>query len=229
MNSVKKLLLFLTLINLLLSSCSDIFTGRTTEGVIEYEVTYPDIKEKNMMVAGLPDKATYKFKDNNSVIVLSGMMGLLQMCYIANGESKEIKQTLNLIDKKYVSTISQDQLNSINSEYVKSITEAEGTKEIIGYKCKKAKAVLTDGTEIEVYYTTDLGNDDINWGNPYRGLKGTLMEFQLKKYGITMRLSATKVVQEKVEDAVFTVPSDFKKIHIKEQDKILEELNPVND
>ena len=41
------------------TSCSDMFKGKTPEGTVEYEVTYPGMTSNTM---GLPDKCTYHFK-----------------------------------------------------------------------------------------------------------------------------------------------------------------------
>src|ERR1051326_8642981 len=46
-----------------------------SEGVIEYDITYPKLDPNNMMVSGLPNKAYLRFKNNNMVNDMSGMMG----------------------------------------------------------------------------------------------------------------------------------------------------------
>jgi GLPGLI family protein len=203
------------------------FKDKTTEGTIEYDVTYPGIGADNMMAAGLPDKATYKFKKESSITEFSGMMGLIRIAYIADGDKKSAHQTLNLIDQKYDSELNTAQINEVNKEFVKDAKPVSGSKEIAGYKCKKAEITLSDGTKIEAWYTTDLGMENINWCNPYFQIKGVMMEFQMQKYNVTMKLVAKTVTKDAVNDADFTIPTDYKKITIKEQNKILEDLNPV--
>ena len=214
---------------LLLNSCSSGGNGnKVVEGRIEYDVTYPGLDPNNMMAAGLPDKATYKFQNLSTITEFSGMMGLIHISYISNGEKKTAKQTLNLIDKKYVSNLSLKQVNDVNKEFVKDIKLIDGNKEIAGYKCKKANVTLNDGTTIEAWYTTEIGMDSINWCNPYTIIKGVMMEFQMVKYGVTMKLVAKSVTKEAIADKDFEVPADFKVIDIGEQNKILEDLNPVS-
>jgi GLPGLI family protein len=210
-----------------LSGCSDIFKDKTTEGSIEYDVTYPGIGADNMMAAGLPDKATYKFKKESSITEFSGMMGLIRIAYIADGAKRSAHQTLNLIDQKYDSELNDGQIRQMNKEFVTDAKMVGGTKEIAGYKCKKAEVTLNDGTKIEAWYTSDLGVENINWCNPYSQIKGVMMEFQMQKYNVTMRLVAKTVTKDPVKDEDFNVPADYKKIDIKEQNKILEDLNPV--
>ena len=155
------------------------------------------------------------------------MMGLIRIAYIADGEKKNAKQTLNLIDQKYVSDLTLEQIKEINKEFVKDAKPVDGTKEIAGYKCKKASISLNDGTTIEAWYTTELGTETMNWCNPYSQLKGVMMEFQMVKYNVTMKLTAKTVTKDPVSDHDFEVAKDFKNITIKEQNKILTDLNPV--
>ena len=220
---------FLLLSSTLFISCSGVGSGdKVVEGRVEYDVTYPGLDPNNMMAAGLPDKATYKFQKLSTITEFSGMMGLIHISYISDGEKKTAKQTLNLIDKKYVSDLSFKQIVDVNKEFVKDIKLIDGNKEIAGYKCKKAKVTLNDGTTIEAWYTTEIGMDSINWCNPYSVIKGVMMEFQMVKYGVTMKLVAKSVIKEAIADKDFIVPADFKPIDIGEQNKILEDLNPVS-
>lgn len=219
---------FLLLSITFLNSCSGGLDGKVVEGRIEYDVTYPGLDPNNMMAAGLPDKATYKFKKLSSITEFSGMMGLIHISYISDGEKRTAKQTLNLIDKKYVSDLNFKQVQDVNKEFVKEIKLADGNKEIAGHKCKKAMVTLNDGTTIEAWYTTEIGMDSINWCNPYTAIKGVMMEFQMVKYGVTMKLVAKSFTKEEIADIDFNVPADFKTIDIGEQNKILEDLNPVS-
>ena len=83
------------------------------EGVIEYDVTYPKLDPNNMMVSGLPNKAFLRFKNNNMVNDMSGMMGLISITYISK-QDKSVAETLTIINKKYVSDISADEMRKLN-------------------------------------------------------------------------------------------------------------------
>jgi GLPGLI family protein len=196
---------------------------------VEYQVTYPDIdSENNMMAAGLPDKAVFKFKDEKSMTHLSAMMGLVTIDYIADRKENSAKQSLVLFNNKYVANLNEAAVNKLNAGFLKELKLVPGeTKMIAGYKCEKAKAILENGKEVDVYYTRDLGGDEINFGNPYHEIKGVLMEFEIERYGISMKLQATKVAKEGVEEKDFTVPQDFKKMPIEELENILKTLNPI--
>jgi len=199
-----------------------------SEGVIEYDITYPKLDPNNMMVSGLPNKAYLRFKNNNTVNDMSGMMGLISITYIAK-QDKSVAQTLTLINKKYVSDISADDLKHLNDSYLNKIDQGKNTQNIAGFSCKEAIVSLQNGETIHVYYTNDIGILNPNWSNPYTKIDGVLMEFEMERYGVAMHLKAKTVVAQKIEDNAFDVSdSDYKKIPFAELEKILQELNPVS-
>jgi GLPGLI family protein len=212
-----------------LPGCGVLGGNGITEGVIEYDITYPKMDSNNMMASGMPDKAYLRFKNNNMSNDMSAVMGLVSITYISNNDSNKVEQRLTLFGKKYASSIPADYLEKMNGSYLSSIEKGKTTSEIAGYKCKEAIVKLTSGEEIKVFYTNDIGIKSPNWSNPYATIDGVLMDFQMERYGVVMRLRATSVLAQKVEDEAFKVPADsteFKLISIEELGKILEELNP---
>jgi len=211
------------------SGCSDLLSGKAEEGTVWYDITYPYIKEDNIMNAGLPKEAKYIFCKKFTLTDIVGMMGFVRVQYFADNEKKIAKQYLDLFQKLYVSELTEAEVKKRNESFLTSIKLVEGTKEIAGYKCKQAEVVLTNGAKIQVYYTDQLGYDNINWSNPYTELKGVLMEFQVEKYGLTMKLTAREVSKDKVEASEFEVKGDFKKIPIEEMEDMLRKINPITE
>ena len=202
-----------------------------SEGVIEYDITYPKLDPNSMMVSGMPNKAYLRFKDNNTSNDMSGMMGLISITYITNSKKKAVEQRLTLINKKYASTIPADDLKRLNDSYVSSVEEGSNVVQIAGYKCKEAVVKLTDGKETKVYYTNDIGIANPNWSNPYSKIDGVLMDFQMERYGVAMHLKAKSVLAQKIDDVTFQLPADsveYKKIVFSELEKILQDLNPAS-
>ena len=134
-----------------------------------------------------------------------------------------------MFNKLYISELNWDEVKKRNASFLTSLKMVEGTKEIAGYKCKKAQAVLASGATVDVYYTDELGYDNINWSNPYSDIKGVLMEFQVEKYGLTMKLTAREVTTESVEASEFEIKGDFKKIPIEEMEDMLRKINPITE
>ena len=201
------------------------------EGVIEYDITYPKLDPNSMMVSGMPNKAYLRFKDNNTSNDMSGMMGLISITYIANHTKQAVEQRLTLINKKYASTISPDDLKRLNDSYVSEVQEGSATQQIAGFTCKEAIVKLMDGKEAKVYYTNEIGITNPNWSNPYSKIDGVLMDFQMERYGVAMHLKAKSVLAQKVDDSTFQLPADsveYKRIVFSELEKILQDLNPAS-
>ena len=198
-----------------------------SEGVIEYDISYPKLDPNNMMVSGLPNKAYLRFKNNNTVNDMSGMMGLISITYISKQSDKSVAQTLTLINKKYVSDISADEMNKMNSDYISKVEQGKNTQTIAAFKCKEAIITLKNGETLHVFYTNDIGIANPNWSNPYSKIDGVLMDFEMERYGLTMHLKAKQVLAQKIDDNAFSVAdADYKKIPFPELEKILVELNP---
>jgi|CXWL01.1.fsa_nt_gi hypothetical protein len=199
-----------------------IFAGKNVaEGVIEYEVTYPKLDPNSLMAGFLPDKAYLRFKNNNMITEMSGMM--FKISYISNQESKSVEQTFSLLSQKSASHISLEDLQKMNGSYLSSIEEGTQAKEIAGFSCKEAKVKLKTGEAIRVFYTNEIGITNPNWSNPYSKLDGVLMDFQLESYGLSMHLTAKSVLPEKIEDSSFRVSNDHNKIPFADLDKLLRE------
>ena len=189
------------------------------EGVIEYEVAYPKLDPHSMVAAVLPNKAYLRFKNNNMITEMSGMM--FSISYISNQSNKSVEQTFSLLNQKSVSDISSADMKRLNGSFLSSIEEGTQVKQIAGFKCKEAIVTLQTGEVIHVYYTQDIGIDNPNWSNPYSKIDGVLMDFQLESYGLSMHLSAKTVLPKKIEDSSFEVSSDYHKTPLGELEKIL--------
>lgn len=200
-----------------------------SEGVIEYDISYPKLDPNSMMVSGMPNKAYLRFKNNNMSNDMSGMMGLISITYISNLKNQAVEQRLTLINNKYSSEISADDLKRLNDSYVSSVDDGGKDSTIAGYKCKEAIVKLLDGDTLKVYYTNEIDINNPNWSNPYGKIDGVLMDFQMERYGVAMHLRAKSVLAQKMDDEVFRLPADtseYKKIVFSELEKILQELNP---
>ena len=84
-------------------------------------------------------------------------------------------------------------------------------------------------SDLELYYTSDISIKDPNWSLPFTGVEGVLMEYEMKRNGIIMKLTATSVKKTDVEDDVFSVPEEYEDVTIEfmeeELDKLFETFN----
>jgi GLPGLI family protein len=84
------------------------------------------------------------------------------------------------------------------------------TKEIAGFKCRKAIASQKDGGDIIIYCTNDIIAKNQGFADQYKGIEGFPMEYQMTQNGMNMKFVAKSVSKEKVDASKFTIPKDYK-------------------
>ena len=67
--------------------------------------------------------------------------------------------------------------------------------------------------------------DNSNFYSQYAPIKGVLMEFNVYRYDVFMKLSAQQVNKQEIEDIIFEAGSDYKKVSKLEMDSY---FNPTN-
>jgi GLPGLI family protein len=89
------------------------------------------------------------------------------------------------------------------------IKVTDETKEIAGYKCKKAIVTGKDGS-FDLYFTDQITFKNGDWVSDYKGIDGFPLQYKVSQGSMTMQMTAKSVSKEKVDDTMFTVPSDYK-------------------
>ena len=197
------------------------FHSRLSEGTIEYKIVVLD--SNNAMAKFAPDKMMVKFKDNQSFARIIAGMGLFETDFINDEPGKRIVQMVRLLNKKvyYVADTA-----SINKELGKSpqliITRDTGTKMIAGYKCKMAKVSYKDANlpPFDIYYTDEIELQNPNWATPFKDIKGVLMGYRINRYGFYLQFTASKVEPSNIDDALFKIPSQYRKINKQQIDAL---------
>ncbi|MEO6883879.1 MAG: hypothetical protein ABI199_07625 [Bacteroidia bacterium] len=224
---MKKKVLFSLAISFLiiLSSCRHSNDTFFSEGVIEYAATPVD--QNNSMASLAPNKMTVEFKNNKSCAELSAGMGLFKMSIISDPKTMSVINLVKLVTKQFVHV--SDSVE-IKTEMGKSpqfiITETNETKLIAGYKCKRAIVSFADKKQPDfvVYYTNDIDIVKPNWDNPFHEIDGVLMEYQLKRYGLELKFTATSVTKKDIDDKDFEIPKGYKTMSAKEMDQLFQSL-----
>ncbi len=209
-----------------LHSCKNVL-DKTDEGSIEYEITYADSMKNDIMYSILPSKMFLKFKPDFTLNELKMGMGIITASFIANAENKTLTSLFKVVDKKYALKFTPLQttkeLNKLPKFSIKYVSE---TKQIAGYKCKKAIATEI-GNEVNsfpIFYTTDIHLKNPNWNSPYPEITGVLMEYQLVHNDIAMQVTAKKVELEDLDDAIFTASEEYKVVQKEELPEIIQDF-----
>ncbi len=184
------------------------------EGQIKYAITYEGIGLNESMKSILPIEMTFTLSENKSRSELKTGMG--DQINIFDGNTKTSINLMDVMGKKVAIKKASEELNLDRKKYsdLKVILNDE-TKEIVGYNCKKAtievnSADFNGESSFIVYYTEDLGNTAINYGDPlFNQINGVMLEYEIKARGLMMRFSATEIKSETVSDDAFLIPTDY--------------------
>lgn len=191
---------------------------KTFEGTVKFAITYGDLPpEMAGYEAMLPKELTTKIKNGNSKTEQSTAMGTNITIADKDGNATIL---MNMMGQKVAIKESAKDKKQENNKPI--ITYIDETKEIAGYKCKKAELKFADTDEVMVvYYTEDISTLATNPQIGVNGLKGFMMEYSLENQGIEMTISASTVTKEKISDAEFIVPSDYEVMTKEEFQKMM--------
>lgn len=220
---VKRTLFISLIISLITVSCNYTNPKYINEGIIEYDAKVVD---ENHPMAGLaPGKMTVSFKKDLFAAEMS-TMGVFTTTFIANPTKKTLTQLVRVFDVKQACIDDEKVIKAENDAYKLTFKETKETKEIAGYKCKKVIATMADDPSIsfDVYYTEELNVQAPNFSNPYAPIKGMLMEYRLKKFGLEMKFTATAVQKTEIPDETFELPAYYKVISKTEMDEFFKSI-----
>jgi hypothetical protein len=211
---------FYGLLLLYLVGCKSKEASSLQEGEIEFKLEV--INNNNPLLTNdmLPSTMNFKFKDNNSVYSLNAF-GVFSTDLISLQQDKKIIQTLKLMGKKYASVAdSSQQKEFLKQEPAFEVQFTSKTKKIAGYNCKSAYCTYTNNSlpPFEVFYTEEIKILEPNFYSYYKPIKGVLLEFNVMRYNVEMRLTAQKIENVKIDETIFSLNNEFKIVSKKEMD-----------
>lgn len=189
-----------------------------TEGTLKYKVTYPGRSEGGLLDGVLPKEMTMIFKGNKYVNTISAV-GMFDSKVIADGDAKTVTLTFHFGPKKMYTVMDAEVADSLlNAQFgIPDLIEVEGMEEVAGFDCKRTFAVFDDfedGPDFEVKYTNDIAIEDPNWCNQFKELDAVLLEYELKQYGMRLKLRASEFIEGPVDDKVFEVGDDYELVSV---------------
>jgi GLPGLI family protein len=181
-------------------------------GVIVYNITYGDDVDAQT-AAMMPKTMKIIIKGNKSRMEMS-MGGMGTTVVIFDADKKDAITLMDMMGQKYAMTMTTEEIEAQNTDVPDVDVDVTGeTKEIAGYKCKKAiiKEKGDSGREHIVYFTDELGSGALNYNNPtYKNIDGVMLEYSSAEEGMSMKFSAIKVEKKKVSDKDFEIPEGYK-------------------
>lgn len=204
---MKKIMLALGLV---LTITINVNAQKNFEGIITYAISFEN--------SGLPPEALQMFKGAESIVYIKGDKRRVDMntamqstASVMDNKLKTILTTMDVMGQKYlIKTNESDIKKEKETAPVTTIKYLDETKEIAGYKCKKAEVTTKtkNGKEetFVVFYTEEIPSGDLK--STFEGLKGMPLEYTVSQGGIVMTFTTKTIDKESVPDAKFVLSKE---------------------
>ena len=216
---MKKILLALSLV---LAIAINVNAQKNFEGIVTYGISFEN--------SGLPPEALQMLKGAESIIYIKGDKRRIDMntamqstISIVDSKTKTVLTTMDIMGQKYLlKTTEADLKKEKETAPTTTIKYIDETKEIAGYKCKKAEVTskTKEGKEetVVIYYTEEIPASDVK--STFEGLKGTPLEYTITQGGVKMTFTTKTISKESVPDSKFELAKDgYKETTLEELQK----------
>lgn len=223
MKKTISLSLIFAIVALMLSFNANAQKKKEFKGSVIYDITYAGTMEAATL-AQMPKTTTYKIFGNKFMYEVA--QGPTVMTFITNGDSKTKLMLLDVMGQKFVIKTSKEEVEKALLDTVKTPTPKiqylNDTKEILGYKVKKAESTIignegADTVKIVYWYTEEFDMSQANSiSDNFKGINGIPLQFIVYTKGIEMNYLAKEVKKGGVKDTDFLQPADYKETTMEE-------------
>lgn len=203
-----KSLIILTIVALIIpfSAITAQNTNKFT-GTITYQITYPNAAN-NPMVSQLPTKLEMKISGNKAYTDMVLPYG--KNAFIINGDENSIIRLVNLEKGNYFIKKTKEDFKGVAVPLISKLKE---TKTIAGLKCSAAEINTStpngQTTKRKVYYSEELGDNNIYFNTEVKSVKGILLEFEYNLMGMPVQLTAISVKPGRISNKDFEMPKGY--------------------
>ncbi len=204
-------------VSLIFSGCSDdkkpVSGDGITQGVIQFNVTYPYLDSNDIGLKLLPEQMTMTFKDDLYRVESEGGMGLFLAGFISHGKEQTMDYFMKIIGQKMVSRFTLKAMKQFHHEFPAYRLEfLDSTKTIAGLPCKAAKVIFFDNvvSDYTIWYTDQILIENPNWCSPFPKIEGVMLEYIIQRDGLVIHFQANDVVPGVIDPSTFAIPLDYK-------------------
>lgn len=204
---MKKLIVIMLLTAGLFTACDSVKpgAGKITEGKISYKIdmagTEMNFLQKQLFEAA---KLTISFKGPFTKTDFD--MGMVGTTVIADGSTDTGLMLFNMMGNKTAAKMTAEDFEEkkkLKGSY--TVENTDETKEIAGYKCKKAIVKLGNGGNLTMYFTEDIMPENRNTSFTYEETKGFPLEMQVNMNGMVFNMVASSVDGSPLSDDSFSM------------------------
>ncbi|WP_217604249.1 hypothetical protein [Chitinophaga sp. GbtcB8] len=146
-------------------------------------------------------------------------LNVVHYTYLINSKEQSLITLIDNHGDKYLIRSDKEEYDKELKQYTGiRFKDEAGTKELLGYTCKKATGIMPDGKTFEVYYTPDLIPENKHYNRRFVNLKGMPLQFEIiTRTGAKMNVIATHIDLHPVPAALFETPVSGYKVISKEE------------
>jgi len=109
--------------------------------------------------------------------------------------------------QKLMIRLTADDWQDMNKYYDGIVfTNTPETKTIAGYKCIRAVGKTKNGSDITVYYTTEIVPDNKNYNPKFKNLEGLPLEYEMSSGNLKIQYTVSKINLNPVPASKFDIP-----------------------
>ncbi len=177
-------------------------------GYIKYNMSYTESSMTKEELEMMPEETEMWFKGDLVKLRMPMGMGMQSDVLILKDK---VVLLMDLMGNKLAMESTKTEVEKQNSASKKAVVKlVDGeTKKVAGYDCKKA-ILSTPGEKDMIVWYSDKIKSNGSWYFQMSEIKGFPLEFSMKTGEMSVRMAAKEVRMENVDDAEFTVSSDYK-------------------
>ena len=203
-------------------------SNELSQGVVEFDISYPVKNYNSYMEKLIPKKMTMYFKNNvykNEVAVGH----IFTSSIITDCNNKEMVMMLHLNPEKIFTRLNERQVEEMLSKNpTPEIITSNSKDSIIGLVCKRHYGIydeLKDGRDVQLNETNKINITNSNWNNPYNMINGVLTNYEVERFGLNMQFKASQInTQKLVSDSTFIIPENYNEVSL---DVYLQKMNDI--
>lgn len=225
---MKNLLKISVIITIVLGIAFQLQAQSNFSGEIEYKITYTDADIDPAHMAMLPSTINVIIDGNKTR--MEQQQGFTSIVQITDADNLTSTVLMDIMGMKYAIRTTKEEIQEGLAKMPKpEISFTEETKTIAGFEGKKAILKFTDEegnvTKEEVYYTTEIGGENINFATPYYGIPGFLLKYTTDNEMFKSTFKVENIERKRrIRPATFMIPEDYELVTPEQFQEIIEGL-----
>lgn len=181
--------------------------AQSFEGKMTMKIEYEEVPEEYEPYMSMFPKESQLYVKGKKTRIEQNTMGGTNVT-IMDSETGKGYMVMNAMGQKAAYEL-EGGVEKKDTSKLPTVTYKDETKEIAGYKCKKAELKYAGENEpMTIWYTEEI-TDVYNQQYSGIGIKGSVLEYTVAANGMVMTMTVSEIKKEKVADDKFTVPEGY--------------------